>query len=150
MGKVIVASPFETVSARPSDTANNDDGEGDGDDDKDLTTLTSATTEPSCQSSSIATEIALTIDDGVSSSFLNVLDPFAPCSTRPPTSRSWCNIQSSILNTFFLWIFLLWHRRFPKPEFGKYHGHPRRSEWGCQLQGGRFRELAMAAKVAVS
>jgi hypothetical protein len=136
------------VSARPRYTADGDNGDGDGDDDKDPTTLTSATADTLCETFFTEAEIALTVDDVVSS-ILNFLDSLTPCSPRPSTSRSRCNLQPSVLDTIILWIFLLWYRRIPKPELGKHHEHPRRQERGRQYQGGRFcDELAVASKVA--
>ena len=73
---------------------------------------------------------------------------FTPSSPR--NARSQRNLQSSIPDTISLWILLLCRWRFPIPKLGKkIHGHPRYPKWGCRHERGRFRELAMAAKVAV-
>jgi len=129
-------------------TRNNDNSSGGGDDGKDPTTLTSATTDAFWKTFFIAPEVALNADDGVQSNIFNVPDPLAPCSPRPSTSRSWCDLQPNILDTIILWILLLWYRWFPKPELGQHHEHPRRPEREHQLQGGGLYELLMASKVA--
>ena len=56
----------EVISARPRDTANDDNDEGsEGGDDKDPTTLTSHTTDALCKTFFITTPIGPAVDDGV-------------------------------------------------------------------------------------